>query len=166
MISPKSNIHPTCFICKCRFSFFCDGFANLLRRSDAVFGKTTNLEVEVSSLSTPIFYEIGAADSRRFEVKAVSDTAKNENHEYALILKSWSDYGESAQVSILSSKNVRSRLYETENFGGKWSGICRERLEKDFSTENSKGRYALHNSRIEGKLGRKGEGIIVSSMMP
>ena len=69
------------------------------------FGKKTKLEVEVSSLSTPIFYEIGAADSRRFEVKAVSEAAKNEKREYALFLKSWSDYGESAQVSFLSSKN-------------------------------------------------------------
>ena len=58
---------------------------------------------------------------------------------------------------------MRSRLYETENFGENWPGTCRERYEKDFSRENSKGRYAFRNPRIEGKLGRKEEGVIVSS---
>ena len=58
---------------------------------------------------------------------------------------------------------MRSRLYETENFGGKWPGICRERLEKDFSTENSKGEYALRNPRIEGDLGRKVEKIVIGT---
>jgi len=61
---------------------------------------------------------------------------------------------------------VRSRLYETENFGENWPGICRERHEKDFSTEKFKGRYAFHNPRIEGELGRKEESIIVRLMMP
>jgi hypothetical protein len=61
---------------------------------------------------------------------------------------------------------VRSRLHETENFGGKWPGICRERHEKDFSTENSKGGYAFRNPRIEEEFGRKEEGIIVRLMMP
>ena len=51
-------------------------------------------------------------------------------------------------------------------FGGKWPGICRERYEKDFSTENSRGSYAFRNPRIEVELGRKEEGIIVRAMMP
>ena len=86
------------------------------------FGKTTKLEVEVSSLSTPIFYEIGADDSRRFEVKAVSDAAKNEKREYALILNLWSDYGESAQVSISSSKK---REVATLRNGEFWREMAR-----------------------------------------
>ena len=49
----------------------------------------TKYEVEVSSLSTPIFFEISAASSRYFEVKDFFDLAKNEKREYALFLKSW-----------------------------------------------------------------------------
>jgi hypothetical protein len=43
------------------------------------FGKTTGLEVEVSSLSTPAFFKISAADSWCFEVRIVFDPAKTEN---------------------------------------------------------------------------------------
>ena len=45
-------------------------------------------------------------------------------------------------------------------------GICRERHEKDFSKERSNGRHAFRNPRIEGKLGRKEEGVIVRAMLP
>ena len=61
---------------------------------------------------------------------------------------------------------MRSRLYETENFGEKWLGIYRERHEKDLSTENFGLQYAFRKPRIEGELGRKEEGIIVRLMMP
>ena len=60
----------------------------------------TKYEVEVSSLSTPIFFEISAASSRFFEVKDFFDLAKIGKWRNALILKSWLDYGESAQTLL------------------------------------------------------------------
>ena len=82
----------------------------------------TKYEVEVSSLSTPGFFEIRAADSRYFEVKDFFSLAKIEKRECALILKSWSDYGESAQVSILSSKK---REVATLRNGEFWRELAR-----------------------------------------
>ena len=86
------------------------------------FGKTTGLEVEVSSLSTPAFFKNSADDSRCFEVKGIFGRVKNGKREYAPILKSWSDYGESAQVSILSSKK---REVATLRNGEFWQEMAR-----------------------------------------
>ena len=47
--------------------------------SDAVFGKMTKLEFEFSSLSTPVFYEIGAADSLCLRSKSLSTRQKSKN---------------------------------------------------------------------------------------
>ena len=80
-------------------------------------------------------------------------------------MKSWSDYGESAQVSIWSSKK---REVATLRNGEFWRELARNmsgEVRKRFLHGESRGGYAFRNPRIEEELGRKEDGAIVKPMM-
>ena len=120
----------------------------------------TKYEVEVSSLSTPIFFENGAASSRCFEVKVFLPGKKRKMEkcaDFEIMVGLW-------RISADALKPCGRGRKKTENFGRLCRQMARERREKSFSMENSGGRYSLHNLRFEGELAKNKKNDIERSM--